>query len=265
MASRTLSEQNTNAFPLAGGAGWMAAEPGREQAEIACDVFSGGAAGRLFALRDEHAPSSDRFRLLANRLAGLRRSIPLKILHVTSATVGEGKSVIAANLAITLAWRPQARVLLIEGDLRRPSLAELFGGNLPEGIGDWWQRGAEAPAPNLYRVKGTSLAVMFAGSTGVSPEILNSPRVPAMLEYIAARFDWVVVDSPPVLDAADAARWAGLADGTLLVMRAGCASRDEVELALAGLDGARLVGTVFNESPFSGGRHGWHHGEGHIA
>lgn len=248
--SRTVNHEPGSALPPLGG-GAFANKPGREAAPQ-LPLFAACRSGRLLALTDENAAPAEMFRILANRLAGVRRSIPLKILHVTSSTVGEGKSVIAANLAVTLARRPETRVLLIEGDLRRPSLARLFGVSGAEGIAEWWEHGAEPCGPAIHAVRGTALAVLFAGRGGHSPEILDTPQLPAMLERFGQQFDWIVIDSPPVLPVADAARWAAWADGTLLVMRAGYASRHLVEKAMASLDRARIVAAVLNESPECG-------------
>ncbi len=206
--------------------------------------------GRLPALTEEGAASSEMFRILANRLAGVRRAVPLKSLHVTSCMVGEGKSVIAANLAVTLARRPEERVLLIEGDLRRPSLAGLFAAREAAGIGEWWE--SPTPLPCIHAVEGTALSILFAGKVVRPQEAMASARLPAMLERLAPCFDWIVIDSPPLLPVMDAARWAAWADGTLLVLRAGCSSRSDVVQALASLDRARIVATVLNEAPNGG-------------
>lgn len=207
---------------------------------------------RLLALTDEDAMSAEQFRVLANRLVSLRRAIKLKVLHVTSSVIGEGKSLVASNLAVTLARRPNTRVLLLEGDLRRPSLPDVFGITDTVGIGQWWEEGLLAPTPQLSPVAGLPLHILFAGKVHRPTDLMHSPRLPEMLEELAQHFDWVIIDSPPLLPVVDSTMWARWADGTLMVMRAGVSNRKDVEKALATFDKARIVATVLNEAPEDG-------------
>jgi capsular exopolysaccharide synthesis family protein len=192
---------------------------------------------------------AERFRMLANRLLHLRRSRELKIVQVTSSVIGEGKSTISANLAVTLARRPSQRVLLLEGDLRKPALTEILGAVSVPGLGEWWEKAdLGAPLP-VYRVAGLGLWFLPAGAAKDVTDVMQSPLLPQVLTELAKHFDWVIIDSPPLLPIADAAIWARLADGTLLVLRAAVAPKKAVRKALENLDNARLLGFVLNDSP----------------
>jgi len=205
----------------------------------------------LVALIDEHSLSAEKFRMLANRLVSVRHSRELKIVHVTSSVVGEGKSLVAANLAVTFARRPRQRVLLLEGDLRKPSLARLLGVGPVSGLGEWWENGSgeEESNPPIYRVDGLQLWLLPAGKTARPTDIMQSPRVPELLSRVAELFDWVIIDSPPLLPVADAGLWARWSDGTLLVVRAGVPPKKALRKGLESLDNARFLGMVLNDAP----------------
>ena len=102
---------------------------------------------RLVALSAPRSLGAEKFRALATRLDNMRQQRELKSLQVTSSVVSEGKSLVAANLAVTLATYNKSRVLLVEGDLHKPTLASLFGLSEVKGLGDWWsgaERGSHA-------------------------------------------------------------------------------------------------------------------------
>src|SRR5437016_3200664 len=117
-------------------------------------------ATRLVALTNQTSVGAEKFRSLAARLRYLQNKQNLKKLVITSAVQGEGKSLISANLAITLARRQ--RTLLIDGDLRRSGLRDLFGTQNMRGLTDWWQR-AVGIGTFLTRVEGLSLWHLSAG------------------------------------------------------------------------------------------------------
>jgi capsular exopolysaccharide synthesis family protein len=173
----------------------------------------------------------------------------LKVVQVVSSVVGEGKSTVSANLAVTLARRPGEHVLLLEGDLRRPSLARVLGVKTSPGIGEWWDKGAPTSGPQLYRINDLRLWLLPSGVTECAGDILLSPRIPALLAGYSQLFDWIIVDSPPLLPLADASLWARWADGTLLVVRAGVPTKGLLQKGLESLDKARLIGVLMNEAP----------------
>jgi len=203
----------------------------------------------LVALTDEHCLAAEKFRMFSNRLASMRSAHQLKVVQVVSSVVGEGKSTVSANLAVTLARRPGEHVLLLEGDMRRPSLSRVLGIKPPAGLGEWWDRGAPSSGPRLYRVNDLRLWLLPAGVTDCAGDILLSPHIPALLASYTHLFDWIIVDSPPLLPLADAALWARVADGTLLVVRAGIPTKRLLQQGLESLDKAKLIGVLMNEAP----------------
>ena len=142
-------------------------------------------------------------------------------LLVTSSIPQEGKSTCSANLACSLALRAQQRTLLLEGDVRRPSLSQIFALAPRPGICEWLREERKLPE-SIYFLEGPGLWFMPAGSSPSNPlELLQSGKVTTLLDQLAELFDWVIIDSPPVLPLADTSVWARLADGILLVARQG--------------------------------------------
>jgi protein-tyrosine kinase len=203
---------------------------------------------RLVALSDSQSIGAEKFRALATRLENLRSRRELKSLQVTSGTVGEGKTLVAGNLAVTIAEQSGSRVLLIEGDLHRPGMASLFGMADVYGIGDWWCVQDKNIADYLRRMKDLSLWFIGAGSACKQPsQILRSPRFAQAFAQLSEAFDWIIVDSAPMLPTITANLWSRLVDGTLLVVREGVASGKELMKGIDALDNPKLIGVVLNE------------------
>src|SRR5882724_7177650 len=203
-------------------------------------------ATRLVALTDQASVGAEKFRTLAARLRYLQNEKDLKRLVITSAVQGEGKSLISANLAITLARRQ--RTLLVDGDLRRSGLKDLFGTQNMRGLTDWWLRNVPIDS-FLTRLEGISLWHLSAGQTEGQPlEILQSQRMSDMLVQLAESFDWVIIDSPPLAPVADGHVWATHADGTLMVVRQGKTPKKLLQKTLESVENLKLVGIVINTS-----------------
>jgi len=205
---------------------------------------------RLVTLTDEHSLGAEKFRLLGARLRHLQAQRGIKKVLVTSSVVEEGKSLVAANLALTLA-QAKLRTLLVEGDLRQPSLSQLFGLGKLRGISEWGQA-EESVARYLYRLNGVPLWFLPAGAVPGQPlKILQSPRLSELITQLSSWFDWIVVDSTPLLPLADVNVWARLTDGMLLVIREGRTPGKLLRKALESLDNPKLIGVVFNEATAS--------------
>jgi capsular exopolysaccharide synthesis family protein len=202
---------------------------------------------RLVSLEKEGSLGAEKFRFLAVRLRQLRQNRPLKKILITSTIPQEGKSTVAANLACTLARRQTQKTLLLEGDLRRPTFANQFGlGNIP-GLCDWLC-GATGTM-NVYRLESLGLWVLPAGSTPENPlELMQSGKLSPLMEQLEAGFDWIVIDSPPVLPLADASLWSRLADGILLVTRRGTTEKQQLQRGLEALEKSKLLGAIVNGS-----------------
>ena len=202
---------------------------------------------RLIVVGKEESLGAEKFRFLAVRLRQLRQSRPLKKILITSTIPQEGKSTVAANLACTLARRKQQKTLLLEGDLRRPTLAARFGlGRIP-GLCEWLS--GQTEGINLYRLESLGLWVLPAGEAPQNPlELMQSGKLAPLMSQLEAWFDWIVIDSPPVLPLADASMWSRLADGILLVTRNGTTEKRQLKRGIEAIETSKLLGALVNSS-----------------
>jgi capsular exopolysaccharide synthesis family protein len=212
---------------------------------------------RLVAMNDERGLGAEKFRVLASRLINLRQKANLKTVQVTSSVLNEGKTLISVNLAITLEKRLSSSVLLIEGDLRRLGVCDLLGVSQRHGIGEWWSQEQAALRSFIFRMGSTNLYVLPGGSVSQPASVLQSGRMVEGLAEVAKHFDWVVIDTPPLLPMADSNLWARLADGTLLVVRKAVASRKALKQALETMDSPKLIGVVLNDATDIGQAHSY--------
>jgi capsular exopolysaccharide synthesis family protein len=203
---------------------------------------------RMVCLTDRESPTAEAIRLLGVRLKDVRRSRGLRKLLITSTIPQEGKSTIAANLACTLSHATEEKVLLVEGDLRRPSLCRIFGMQRVPGICEYLG-GSESSTSDIYRLDDARLWVLPAGNAPSNPlELLQSPRLGVLMERLAAYFDWIIIDSPPVLPLADTSIWMRLVDGILLVTRQGITEKQQLKKGLEALEPSKLLGALLNGS-----------------
>jgi capsular exopolysaccharide synthesis family protein len=202
---------------------------------------------RLVSVGEEQSLGAEKFRFLAVRLRNLRQTRTLRKVLITSTIPQEGKSTVAANLACTLARRKPHKTLLLEGDLRRPTVAQKFGlGNVP-GLSEWLR--GETEAKNIYRLEALGLWVLPAGSAPENPlELMQSGKLSLLMEELSASFDWIVIDSPPVLPLADTSIWARMADGILLVTRKGVTEKKQLQRGMEALERSKLLGALVNGS-----------------
>ena len=206
------------------------------------------AESRLVCLTDVSSPAAEAFRLLAVRLRHLRKGRPIQKVLITSTVPEEGKSMVAANVACALALRPEQRVLLVEGDVRRPALSRMFGFGARTGLCEWL-RGDSGLAMSIYHLEGAGLWILPAGNVPDNPlKLVQSGRLPELMERLGASFDWVIIDSPPILPLADTSIWTQLADGILVVTRQGFTKKKPLENGLEALDPKKVIGAVLNGS-----------------
>jgi len=204
---------------------------------------------QLVSLTDNGSLAAEKFRFLGVRLRHLQRERTLKKVLITSTVPHEGKSMVAANLAFMLARKKNQKVLLIDGDLRRPSLAQLFGTKPTPGICEWLQEEHNSQG-NIYHLEKLDLWYLPAGRpTTTNPlELLQSSKLTALMERLNSMFDWVVIDSPPILPLADTSVWSRIADGVLLVTRQGTTQKKQLIRGIEALDQHKLIGTLLNSS-----------------
>jgi capsular exopolysaccharide synthesis family protein len=202
---------------------------------------------RLVAVGKEGSLGAEKFRFLAVRLRQLRQNRPLKKILITSTIPQEGKSTVASNLACTLARRKQHKTLLLEGDLRRPTVSEKFGLDKVPGLCEWLS--GETESRNIYRLEGLGLWILPAGTTPQNPlELMQSGKLSQLMDQLEAWFDWIIIDSPPVLPLADTSIWSRLSDGILLVTRRGTTDKQQLERGLEALEKSKLLGALVNSS-----------------
>ncbi|HVB56495.1 MAG TPA: CpsD/CapB family tyrosine-protein kinase [Candidatus Acidoferrales bacterium] len=210
-----------------------------------------GRTSRLVALTDPKSLGAEKFRALAARLENLRQKSELKTLQITSAVVNEGKSLVAANLAVTIVKHFGYKTLLVEGDMHRPTLSTLLGLTGLEGINQWWCRREEDQeiAHYIHRLGDMSLWFLSAGSACDQPsELLQSARFAETFMLLVGGFDWVIIDSTPMSPVVDANLWSRLVDGTLLVVREGVAPIKALKMGVKDLDNPKWLGIVLNEA-----------------
>jgi protein-tyrosine kinase len=210
---------------------------------------------RIEALSNPNNFGAEQFRVLGARLQHLAQTRSLKTLLVTSASFQEGKSLVSLNLAITLARRAGKKVLLVEGDLRKPALCQMLGLPPLRGVSDWVQ--SDEPFTNfLCRVADLDLWLLPAGGSCAQPlEAIQSPRLRELPTQAAGHFDWIVIDSAPLL-VADSSILSRLADGTLVVVRQERTQKKGLQKSLASLE--RVLGFVLNDAA-SMDPNGYHH------
>lgn len=205
-------------------------------------------ASRLPCLTDSGSSAAEAFRLLGVRLQHLRRDRPLKKILITSTIPQEGKSTVAANLACTLSLRTQQRTLLLEGDLRHPSLSQIFGLASNPGLSEWL-KSERSLAASIYRLEGANVWMSPAGSVPSDAlELLQSGRLSALMDQLTDLFDWIVIDSPPVLPLADTSVWMRLTDVVLLTTRQGTTEKRKLQRGLDAIESDKLVGALVNSS-----------------
>jgi len=153
--------------------------------------------GRLVCITERESPAAEGFRLLGVRIQHLQRERPLKKILVTSTVPQEGKTMVAANLACSMATVTQQRTLVVGGDLRRSQLSQVFGIGMTPGIGECLD-GECSLLESIYRLPASDIWVMPAGASKRNAlELLQSGKLPEVIHQLAQWFDWIIIDSPP--------------------------------------------------------------------
>ncbi len=205
------------------------------------------AVSQLVALRDPRSPAAEAYRTLRTNIQFSSLDKPLRTVLATSTSPDEGKSTTIANLAVTIAQAEQ-RVVLVDCDLRRPTIHTLFGLPNDEGLTSLMlQEGGRIP---VHKTEVPGLLVLTSGPLPPRPaDILGSKRMEAVIAQLREQADIVLFDTPPVNAVTDAAVLATKVDGVLLVFRAGATKRDRAREARRLLDkvNANIVGVVLTD------------------
>ena len=209
-----------------------------------------GIDAHLVSLLDPISFGAEQYRTLRYVVEQAHRIEQLSILAVTAPTVEDGKTTTAINLAGALAQAPDVRVVLIDADLRRPALHRYLGlGEARRGLADAILDSTLTLVDVVRPCPPFNLSVLPGGTPSPSPyELLKSPRLGQLFEEARLQYDYVVVDTPPLLPVPDSRIIGKHVDGFLLVVRAHKTPTKLFEEAARVLDSSKVFGVVFNES-----------------
>jgi receptor protein-tyrosine kinase len=214
--------------------------------EVQVVPFSPAPESHLLDLNNSHETPAEEFRTLRTRLNHLQTLQPLHTIVVTSPSPAEGKTFTAVNLALAQAQLAESSVLLGDFDLRRPIVHNLFQIERAPGLSDFLT-GQCTFAQALRRVESMNLYLLPAGSPVKNPlELLNMRQARALFEELPRSFNWTIFDTPPLLFSADANLLATMADGTILVVKIGSTTFDNVTRAMQSLCENNVLGIVAN-------------------
>lgn len=207
----------------------------------------------LITLTDPRSPASEAYRALRTNLSFYSLDKPIRTLVVTSPAPNEGKSTTVANLAVTMAQSGR-RTILVDCDLRRPSLHSLFNVGNSQGVTTMVL--GENEAPPLQQTEVENLWLLTSGPKPPNPaDFLGSRQIDRVIESLLTQADIVLFDAPPVVAVTDAAVLGAKVDGVLLVIQAGKTRRDHAERAKQTLEKAkvRLIGAALVNAPQDNG------------
>ena len=208
--------------------------------------FSPAPESHLLDLNNSHETPAEEFRTLRTRLNHLQSLQPLHTIVVTSPSPAEGKTFTAVNLALALSHLAESSVLLGDFDLRRPIVHNLFQIDRAPGLSDILT-GQCTFAQAIRRVEAMNLYLLPAGSPVKNPlELLNMRQAKLLFEELPRSFNWAVFDTPPLLFSADANLLSTMADGTILVVKIGSTTFDNVTRAMQALCENNVLGIVAN-------------------
>lgn len=191
---------------------------------------------------------TEQYRLLRSKLSSLNGSHGNKVIAVTSTQKGEGKSVTSVNLAIVMAEDTKKKVLLIDGDMRKPSIHTFFNCKSEYGLSDVLANKVDIDSAVVSSgIK--NLTLLFGGEAVGSPsDLITSSLMKDLIEKLRKKYDYIIFDSPPIIPFADMNILGGIVDGILLVVKAETTPKEMVVEALKGLNKENVLGIVLNDS-----------------
>jgi capsular exopolysaccharide synthesis family protein len=220
---------------------------GRAQPAAAAET-AGTLNKRRIVLLQPESYVAEQFRTLRARLDSIAGNRPIRTLGVTSALPGDGKTLASIGLAVVNAMQPGRRVLLVDCDLRKPSVAASLGLRVDAGLAEVLTDAASLEDAVL-RVPGHELEVLPVRAVPQNPsELLASEKMRKLLETLSSQYDRVILDLPPTLGLPDAKTVSELCDGVIFVVRADVTPEPEIASALDVLDRRRVLGLVMNGS-----------------
>ena len=215
---------------------------------VATEVSPLPAESRVVVHSDPRSAGADRFKLVRIRLQNLQATRGLKRLLITSPLPADGKSTVALNLATVLSDKGKHAVLLLEADVYRPSLLKKLGIKPWGGLTDSYKRGTD-PMMAIRRIDPLGFYLLPAGRpTEDGGSLLQSNFFSELVKGLSSNFfRWILIDSPPTTPIADILVLKGIADGTLLIARAGRTPREAIEETTRNLGRDHIVGIILND------------------
>ncbi len=215
--------------------------------------FGGIAANqRLVTYYEPGSLASEQFRKLRTQLLRLRLPRPPRTILVTSAMAGEGKTLVSANLAAGIAHDLNTYALLVDCDLRNPSLGQWFSLNNGYGLADYLIGKKEIPEL-LLKTEVNKLRVLLGGTIQDNPtELIGSGKMEALIQEMKNRYDdrYIILDSTPLLSTSEPEVLSKFVDGILVVVRAGLTPRETLKQAMSSLEKDKILGFVLNDLQF---------------
>jgi len=205
----------------------------------------------LITLNDPASPISEAYRTLRMNLQFAALDQHLNSLLITSSGPNEGKSTTLANLAVTMAQIEQ-RVIMVDCDLRRPSLHELFGLSNDSGLTNMMLNEQVMENPPLQKTAVDGLRLLTSGPLPPRPsDLLGSKRMTSVISLLGQEADILLLDAPPIMAATDALVLATRVDAVLIVVSAGMTKREQAQQAIERLNrvNAHVIGSVLNNAP----------------
>jgi capsular exopolysaccharide synthesis family protein len=192
--------------------------------------------------------AAEQYRVLRTNIIKLSQTQALKVILITSPGPGDGKTLTTMNLALSFCQKPDTRVLLIEADLRKPSIGALVAMNPGPGLADYLA--GEASLEQVVRPTSIpNFHLLDSGKHSHTPaDLLHSPRLVSMMEVLRSHFNWIVLDGPPTNPVADYELLTPICDGVVLVVRPFYTQRDLLRLTTEALRGRKVLGCVVNGS-----------------
>jgi capsular exopolysaccharide synthesis family protein len=189
----------------------------------------------------------EQYRRLAARLLIAQTEKNIGVVMVTSAFPAEGKTLTATNLALTLSESYKRKVLLVDADLRRPWVHQVFQVPNVSGLNDGLRDDSDRKIPLLAYTE--NLSILTAGRPDADPmSVLSGERVSRVLQEARSRFEWVIIDTPPVALLTDAHLLSSLVDAVVLIVQAGKTPLPAIKMAVESVGRERILGVVLNRA-----------------
>ena len=212
----------------------------------------------LLAFKDPKSPVAEAYRTIRTNLQFSGVDKEMKVVEITSAVPNEGKSTVIASLAVVLA-QARKKVLLLDCDFRNPTQHKLFGLH-NKGLTNFMTKDADDYTEFIQRVEQENLDIIVSGPVAPNPsEMLMSNKMQDLLDKVRTEYDYVLIDTPPIMPVTDAAVLGAKVDGVMIVIASGA---DKPELVQAGKTrlvqgGANIIGCILNKVQVGGGRYGY--------